>query len=187
MCTLSFFFLSSLSDLGLGFLLKKKRVCSIMLVTTGRKENLSISKGSEIEVSSNDDSNVTTNVWYCASLEENLAKSKRKKLSVRHLNPLNKLLHYSPPLIKTAFLRQFRPIPPLDPFPEVDFEEGDVVDAAHRGGWCYGWVVKVLGNRRFLVYLRFGPDVIEVDRKHLRPHLVWENEEWFGCEKRVSL
>ncbi|KAL9295839.1 DUF724 domain-containing protein 7 [Arabidopsis thaliana] len=154
-----------------------------MLLTTGRKEKLSVSKGSEIEISSQEYEYGSGNVWYCVILEENLAKSKRKKLSVRHLDPLLKY-DYSPPLIKTTVHRFMRPVPPPDPFPEVDFEEGDVVDAAYKGGWCSGSVVKVLGNRRFLVYLRFQPDVIELLRKDLRPHFVWKDEEWFRCEKQ---
>ncbi|XP_010413291.1 PREDICTED: DUF724 domain-containing protein 7-like isoform X2 [Camelina sativa] len=154
-----------------------------MLITTGRKEKLSISKGSEIEVSSCE--YVTGTVWYRVMLEENLAKSKRKKLSVRHLDPLPLLKQdYSPPLIQTTVHRLIRPLPPPDPFPEVDFEEGDVIDAAYRGGWWSGSVIKVLGNRRFLVYLRFEPDVIEIERKDLRPHLVWKGDEWFRCEKQ---
>ncbi|XP_010468969.1 PREDICTED: DUF724 domain-containing protein 7-like isoform X2 [Camelina sativa] len=155
-----------------------------MLITTGRKEKLSISKGSEIEVSSCEyDEYVTGTVWYRVMLEENLAKSKRKKLSVRHLDPLLKQ-DYSPPLIQTTVHRLIRPLPPPDPFPEVDFEEGDVIDAAYRGGWWSGSVIKALGNRRFLVYLRFEPDVIEIDRKDLRPHLVWKGDEWFRCVKQ---
>ncbi|EOA23545.1 hypothetical protein CARUB_v10016738mg [Capsella rubella] len=154
-----------------------------MLLTTGRKEKLSISKGSEIEVSSCEYDYGTGTVWYRVILEENLAKSKRKKLSVRHLNPLLKE-DYSPPLIQTTVHRLIRPVPPPDPFPEVDFEEGDVIDAAYRGGWWSGSVIKVLGNRRFLVYLRFKPDVIEIERKDLRPHWVWKDDEWFRCEKQ---
>ncbi|CAL9245407.1 unnamed protein product [Arabidopsis halleri] len=154
-----------------------------MLLTTGRKEKLSVSKGSEIEVSSQEYEYGTGNVWYCAILEENLAKSKRKKLSVRHLDPLLKD-DYSPPLIQTTVHRLMRPVPPPDPFPEVDFEEGDVIDAAHKGGWWSGSVIKVLGNRRFLVYLRFQPDVIELQRKDLRPHWTWKDDEWFRCEKQ---
>ncbi|CAH2063098.1 unnamed protein product [Thlaspi arvense] len=157
-----------------------------MLLTSGRKEKLSVSKGSEIEASSNESEHGGTgNVWYRCVLEENLANSKRKKLSVRHLNPLSKEEEdYSPPLITTTFHRLMRPVPPQDLFPDIDFEEGDMVDAAHRGGWWSGWVVRVLGDRRFLVYLRFEPDVIEVHRTDLRPHLVWEDEEWFRSEKR---
>ncbi|CAH8257114.1 unnamed protein product [Arabidopsis lyrata] len=153
-----------------------------MLLTTGRKEKLSVSKGSEIEVSSQEYEYGTGNVWYCAILEETLAKSKRKKLSVRHLDPLLKD-DYSPPLIQTTVHRLMRPVPPPDPFPEVDFEEGDVVDAAHKGGWWSGLVIKVLGNWRFLVYLRFQPDVIELQRKDLRPHFTWKDDEWFRYEK----
>ncbi|KAG2325384.1 hypothetical protein Bca4012_039878 [Brassica carinata] len=153
-----------------------------MLSATGKKEKLSASKGSEIEVSSNDS---TGNVWYRAILEENLAVSKRKKLAVRHLNPLSEEEDHSPPLITTAVHRLIRPLPPPDPSPEeADFEEGDMVDAAHRGGWWSGWVVKVLPGHRFLVYLKFEPDVIEVGRKGLRTHMVWKDEEWFRCEKR---
>ncbi|CAA7030541.1 unnamed protein product [Microthlaspi erraticum] len=155
-----------------------------MLTTTGRKEKLSASQGSEIEASSSEYENGTGNVWYRAVLEENLAKSKRKKLSVRHLHPQLKE-DYLPPVITTSFHRLIRPVPPQDPFPDVDFEEGDMVDAARDGGWWSGWVLKALGNRRFSVYLRFEPDVLEFDRKSLRPHLVWKDEEWFRCEKRV--
>ncbi|KAJ0254965.1 DUF724 domain-containing protein 7 [Hirschfeldia incana] len=160
-----------------------------MLSATGKKEKLSASKGSEIEVSSNESGG---NVWYRAILQENLAVSKRKKLSVRHLNPLsNEEEDYSPPLITTAVHRLIRPLPPpLDPSPDeeaVDFEEGDIVDAAHRGGWWSGWVVKVLPGHRFLVYLKFEPDVIEVERKELRAHMVWNDEEWYRCEKRHLL
>lgn len=157
-----------------------------MLLTTGRKEKLSVSKGSEIEVSSGEYEYGTGNVWYSAILEENLAKSKRKKLSVRHLDPLLKEDYY-PPLIKTTFHRLIRPVPPPDPFPEVDFEEGDVIDAAYKGGWSSGSVIKVLGNRRFLVFLRFEPDVIDIHRKDLRPHLVWKDDQWFRCDKQVSI
>ncbi|WZY87456.1 hypothetical protein YC2023_044191 [Brassica napus] len=155
-----------------------------MLSSTGRKEKLSASKGSEIEVSSNESNG---NVWYRAILEENLAVSKRKKLSVRHLNPLSTQEEdHSPPLITTAVHRLIRPLPPPDPSSpeEVDFEEGDMVDAAHRGGWWSGWVVKLLPGHRFLVYLKFEPDVIEVGRKELRTHMVWNDDEWFRCEKR---
>lgn len=153
-----------------------------MLSATGKKEKLSASKGSEIEVSSNESTN---NVWYRAILQENLAVSKRKKLSVRHLNPLsNQEEDYSPPLITTAVHRLIRPLPPPDPSPEDDFEEGDMVDAVHRGGWWCGWVVKVLPGHRFLVYLKSEPDVIEVERKEMRTHMVWNDDEWFRCEKR---
>lgn len=156
-----------------------------MLSATGKKEKLSASKGSEIEVSSNESTN---NVWYRAILQENLAVSKRKKLSVRHLNPLsNEEEDYSPPLITTAVHRLIRPLPPPDPSSpeeEADFEEGDVVDAVHRGGWWCGWVVRVLPGHRFLVYLKSEPDVIEVDRKEMRTHMVWNDDEWFRCEKR---
>ncbi|CAH8356301.1 unnamed protein product [Eruca vesicaria subsp. sativa] len=155
-----------------------------MLSSTGKKEKLTASKGSEIEVCSNEYDRSTGYIWYRAILEENLAVSKRKKLAVRHLDPQTNE-DYSPPLITTAVHRLIRPLPPLDPSPEVDFEEGDMVDAAHRGGWWSGWVVKVLlPSQRFLVYLRFEPDVIEVERKDLRPHMVWKDEEWFRCEKR---
>lgn len=155
-----------------------------MLSATGKKEKLSASKGSEIEVSSNESTN---NVWYRAILQENLAVSKRKKLSVRHLNPLsNQEEDYSPPLITTAVHRLIRPLPPPDPSPEDDFEEGDMVDAVHRGGWWCGWVVKVLPGHRFLVYLKSEPDVIEVERKEMRTHMVWNDDEWFRCEKRVK-
>ncbi|RID47733.1 hypothetical protein BRARA_I04305 [Brassica rapa] len=156
-----------------------------MLSTTGRKEKLSVSQGSYIEVSSDEHYYATGNVWYHALLRENLASSKRKKLSVLHLNPLSNE-DYSPPLITTAFYRLIRPVPRLDPFPEVGFEEGDMIDAAHKGGWWSGWVIKVLDRgERFLVYLRFEPDVIEVERKDMRPHWVWKDEEWFRCEKRL--
>ncbi|KAL0715013.1 hypothetical protein Bca4012_021992 [Brassica carinata] len=156
-----------------------------MLSTTGRKEKLSVSKGSYIEVSSDEHYHSTGDVWYHALLQENLAPSKRKKLSVLHLNPLSND-DYSPPLITTAFHRLIRPVPPPDPFPEVGFEEGDKIDAAHKGGWWSGWVIRALDRRqRFLVYLRFGPDVIEVERKDMRPHWVWKNEEWFRCKKRL--
>ncbi|KFK35413.1 hypothetical protein AALP_AA5G281400 [Arabis alpina] len=154
-----------------------------MLVTTGRKEKLSVSKGSEIEVSSNENANSTGNIWYSALLDENLAKSKRKKLLVRHLNPISKEA-YSTPLITSTIHRLIRPVPPQDPFLEVDFEEGDMVDAVYKGAWWSGCVVKVLGHRRFLVYTRFEPDVIEVKRMDLRPHFVWENDEWFRCERK---
>ncbi|KAJ4905930.1 hypothetical protein Rs2_09588 [Raphanus sativus] len=43
----------------------------------------------------------------------------------------------------------------------------------------------VLGSGCYLVYLGFEPDVIEVERKDLRPHMVWKDEEWFRCQKRV--
>lgn len=156
-----------------------------MLSTTGRKEKLSVSQGSYIEVSSDEHYYATGNVWYHALLRENLASSKRKKLSVLHLNPLSNE-DYSPPLITTAFYRLIRPVPPPDPFPEVGFQKGDMIDAAHKGGWSSGWVIKVLDRgERFLVYLRFEPDVIEVERKDMRPHWVWKDEEWFRCEKRV--
>ncbi|KAL0653218.1 hypothetical protein Bca4012_095909 [Brassica carinata] len=154
-----------------------------MLSTTGRKEKLAVSTGSYIEVSSDEHYHATGNVWYHALLQENLASSKRKKLSVLHLNPLSNE-DYSPPLITTAFHRLIRPVPPPDPFPEVGFEKGDMIDAAHKGGWWSGWVIKVLGER-FLVYLRFEPDVIEVERKDMRPHWVWKDAEWFRCEKRL--
>lgn len=156
-----------------------------MLSTTGRKEKLAVSTGSYIEVSSDEHYHATGNVWYHGLLQENLASSKRKKLSVLHLNPLSNE-DYSPPLITTAFHRLIRPVPPPDPFPEVGFEKGDMIDAAHKGGWWSGWVIKVLGER-FLVYLRFEPDVIEVERKDMRPHWVWKDAEWFRCEKRVGL
>ncbi|CAH8319453.1 unnamed protein product [Eruca vesicaria subsp. sativa] len=154
-----------------------------MLTTTGRKEKLSVSKGSYIEVSS-DRETTGGNVWYHALLQEDLASSKRKKLSVLHLNPLSNEV-YSPPLITTTFHRLIRPLPPPDPSPEVGFEEGDMIDAAHKGGWWSGWVVKVLDHHCFLVYLKFEPDVIEVERKDMRPHLVWKDQEWFRCKKRV--
>ncbi|KAL0724536.1 hypothetical protein Bca4012_039135 [Brassica carinata] len=155
-----------------------------MLSITGRKEKLSASKGSVIEVSSNECYHTTGSVWYRALLLQNLiAQSKRTMLSVRHLNPLSNE-YYSPPLITTAVHRLIRPLPPLDLFHDVGFEEGDVIDAAHKGGWWSGWVIKVLGSGRFLVYLRFEPDVIEVERKDLRPHMVWKDEEWFRCQKR---
>ncbi|KAG2258890.1 hypothetical protein Bca52824_078184 [Brassica carinata] len=154
-----------------------------MLSTTGRKEKLAVSTGSYIEVSSDEHYHATGNVWYHALLQENLASSKRKKLSVLHLNPLSNE-DYSPPLITTAFHRLIRPVPPPDPFPEVGFEKGDMIDAAHKGGWWSGWVIKVLGES-FLVYLRFEPDVIEVERKDMRPHWVWKDAEWFRCEKRL--
>ncbi|KAF8108463.1 hypothetical protein N665_0108s0002 [Sinapis alba] len=155
-----------------------------MLSTSGRKEKLSVSKGSYIEVSSDEHYHSTGNVWYHALLQENLASSKRKKLSVLHLNPLSNE-DYSPPLITTAFHRLIRPVPPPDPFPEAGFEEGDVIDAAHKGGWWSGWVIRVLDRQGFLVYLRFEPDVIEVERKDMRTHWVWKDEEWFRCEKRL--
>ncbi|KAL1216216.1 DUF724 domain-containing protein 7 [Cardamine amara subsp. amara] len=153
-----------------------------MLVTTGRKEKLSASKGSEIEITPNEFEYGSGSVWYCAILEENLAKSKRKKLSVRHLDPLLKQ-HYLPPLLNTTIHRLIRPVPPPDPFPDVDFEEGEVIDAAYKGGWWVGSVIKVLGSRRYLVLLRFETDVIEVERKDLRPHFVWKEDEWFRCQK----
>lgn len=35
------------------------------------------------------------------------------------------------------------------------------------------------------MYLGFEPDVIEVEREDLHPHMVWKDEERFRCQKRV--
>ncbi|KAL1189288.1 DUF724 domain-containing protein 6 [Cardamine amara subsp. amara] len=133
-----------------------------------------ISKGSEVEVSSEEEG--FTDAWFRAILEDNPTKSGRKKLRVRYLT----LLHddSSSLLIETIEPRFIRPVPPETLYDGVVLEEGSVVDADHRDAWWTGFVIKKLKNDKLLVYFDFPPDLIQFPRNQLRPHLDWIGSKW---------
>ncbi|ESQ39369.1 hypothetical protein EUTSA_v10001340mg [Eutrema salsugineum] len=141
-------------------------------------EKLSIAKDSEVEVTSKEEGFI--GAWYRAILEEKPTKSRRKKLRVRYTTLFQD--DYSTPLTETVEQSFIRPVPPEDLYDGVVFEEGSVVDGDLKDGWWNGVVVKKMEDDQFWVYFDSPPDIIQFDRKQLRPHLDWTGSEWVRTE-----
>lgn len=75
-----------------------------------------------------------------------------------------------------------RPVTPENLFKDVVLEEGSVVDAEHKDGWCTGVVIKKMEDENYLVYFELTPDIVQYQRKHLRAHLDWTGSKWVRPE-----
>ncbi|KAF2604277.1 hypothetical protein F2Q70_00024252 [Brassica cretica] len=143
-------------------------------------EKFSIAKDREVEVSCEEEGFV--GAWYRAILEETPTRSGRKKLRVRYTTLLEE--DCSTPFTETVVERFIRPVPPDDL--SVFFEEGSVVDADHNDGWWKGVITKKMEDGKFLVYFDSPPDMIQFEKKQLRPHFDWTGSKWVRPQNKVS-
>ncbi|CAA7014390.1 unnamed protein product [Microthlaspi erraticum] len=136
------------------------------------KDESNLLRNCEIEVSSDEDG--LKGAWFKAILEDD-PKRRKKKLNVRYstLQANN-----GSPLLETAYRKFIRPVPPENLFSTGDFEEGSVVEAAHRDGWWTGLFVKKLDDDKHLVFFDSPPDLIQFKRKQLRQHFKWTKGKW---------
>ncbi|KFK37490.1 hypothetical protein AALP_AA4G264100 [Arabis alpina] len=133
-----------------------------------------MNKDTEVEVKSEEEG--FKGAWFKAILEENLTKSGRKKICVRYLTLLDDT--GLSPLKETVEQGFIRPVPPLEKYKDVVFEEGVMVDADHKDGWWTGVVIKEMKQDKYLVYFDSPPDVIQFDKKMLRAHVEWTGWIW---------
>ncbi|XP_033147198.1 DUF724 domain-containing protein 6 isoform X3 [Brassica rapa] len=144
-------------------------------------EKFSIAKDCEVEVSSEEEGYIGS--WYRAILEETPTRSGRKKLRVRYTTLLEE--DCSTPFTETVEERFIRPVPPDDL--SVVLEEGSVVDADHNDGWWKGVIIKKMEeDDKFLVYFDSPPDMIQFEKKQLRPHFDWTGSKWVRSLNKVS-
>ncbi|CAN7006709.1 unnamed protein product [Brassica oleracea var. botrytis] len=143
-------------------------------------EKFSIAKDCEVEVSCEEEGFI--GAWYRAILEETPTRSGRKKLRVRYTTLLEE--DCSTPFTETVEERFIRPVPPEDP--SVVLEEGSVVDADHNDGWWKGVITKKMEDGKFLVYFDSPPDMIQFEKKQLRPHFDWTGSKWVRSQNKVS-
>ncbi|XP_056865038.1 DUF724 domain-containing protein 6-like isoform X2 [Raphanus sativus] len=142
------------------------------------EEKLAIAKDSEVEVCSEEEGFV--GAWYRAILEDSPTKSRRIKLRVRYTTLLKN--DCSAPLTEAVQQSFIRPVPPEDLYDGVVFVEGSVVDADLKDGWWEGVVAKKLEDEQYLVCFDTPPDILQFNRKQLRPHLDWTGSQWVRPE-----
>ncbi|XP_019090414.1 PREDICTED: DUF724 domain-containing protein 10-like isoform X2 [Camelina sativa] len=132
-------------------------------------EKLSLIEGCEVEISYKN--NGTESVWYKAIIE---AKPLRE-LCVLFLKD-----DFSTPLNELRDKVLIRPIPPKNVQACIDIEIGTIVDADYKDAWWTGFVVKEVGHDKCLVFFDSISEIIQFDRKHLRPHLKWVDEKIYS-------
>ncbi|XP_056849376.1 DUF724 domain-containing protein 10-like isoform X2 [Raphanus sativus] len=134
-------------------------------------EMLSLREGSEVEISYRE--NGFKNVWYKAMIESN-SKSRLRQLCVR-------LLKDDSSTLLTHLINKvtFRPVPPEDVQVGIDIKVGSIIDADYKGGWWTGLVVKQTEVGKCLVLFDSSLQILQFERKHLRPHLDWfDDNRW---------
>lgn len=134
-------------------------------------EMLSLREGSEVEISYRE--NGFKNVWYKAMIESN-SKSRLRQLCVR-------LLKDDSSTLLTHLINKvtFRPVPPEDVQVGIDIKVGSIIDADYKGGWWTGLVVKQTEVGKCLVLFDSSLQILHFERKHLRPHLDWfDDNRW---------
>lgn len=141
-------------------------------------ERPSMEEGCELEISYKN--NGLKGVWYKAIIEAKPPTNPNSRLRelcfrllkddfstpLRELNPKPKVL--------------FRPIPPKNVLPRIDIEIGTFVEADYKYAWWTGFVVKEIDDNKCLVFFDSLSDIIQFDRKHLRPRLVWIDERIYS-------
>ncbi|CAA7039715.1 unnamed protein product [Microthlaspi erraticum] len=142
-------------------------------MSTIPSDKLFMMEGCEVEFCYKN--NVFKNVWYKAVIEAN-PKPRLGERCVRLLKDDSLTL-----LTELTEKAWFRPVPPKYLEDLVHIKEGSVVDADLTDSWCWctGLVVKRIESDKFLVLFDTPPDIIQFERKHLRPHLDWVDEKWF--------
>ncbi|CAL9231333.1 unnamed protein product [Arabidopsis halleri] len=135
-------------------------------------EWLSLSEGCEVEIFYKN--NGTEGVWYKAIIE---SKPLSEELGVRllkddSLTPLGELKDNDKVLI--------RPIPPKNMQAGIKIRVGTFVDADYKDAWWTGLVVRKFEDGKCLVCFDSPPDIIQFERKHLRPHLHWGDEKIYS-------
>ncbi|CAN8314417.1 unnamed protein product [Cochlearia groenlandica] len=101
------------------------------------------------------------------------------KSSVRYLSLLSD--DGSNPFQESTYRRFIRPVPPVDLFSAVDFEQGSVVEAFLKDGWWTGVLVKKINPYKFLVYFDTPPDLIMFKTIQL------SNKSRFRCGTNVDV
>lgn len=160
------------------------RVLEVKMLENQEKEEeekLAIAKDCEVEVRSEEEGFV--GAWYRAILEDSPTKSRRIKLRVRYTTLLKN--DCSAPLTEAVQQSFIRPVPPEDLYDGVVFVEGSVVDADLKDGWWEGVVAKKLEDEQYLVCFDTPPDILQFNRKQLRPHLDWTGSQWVRPEIKV--
>ncbi|KAL2941689.1 DUF724 domain-containing protein 6, partial [Bienertia sinuspersici] len=139
------------------------------------KEESTLSKGSLVEVSSDEDG--FEGAWFAASVVEVIKKNKFL-VEYRDLRTED----------DNDFVREevdalhIRPRPPeaekLDKFKQ--FEE---VDALYNDGWWVGIISEVLGDSKYLVYFKSTDEELEFKDDELRLHQDWIDGKWVRAYK----
>ncbi|XP_010674562.2 protein AGENET DOMAIN (AGD)-CONTAINING P1 [Beta vulgaris subsp. vulgaris] len=143
------------------------------------KEEKNFSKGSLVEVSSDEDG--FEGAWFTATVLEVIGKDKF-------------LIEYRD--LKTEDDKEFvreevdalhiRPHPPKAG--KVDkFKQFEEVDALYNDGWWVGCISKVLGDSKYLVYFKSTDEELEFKDDELRLHHEWISGEWVMASKALDL
>nr|VDC69345.1 unnamed protein product [Brassica rapa] len=123
-------------------------------------ENQPMVKGSEVEVSSQEEG--LKGAYFTALLKENTTLS----------------------AVQQSLLR---PVPPEEEYAGVVLEEGTVVDAYLRDGWWTGVVInKKLEDNNFLVCFDSPPDIIVFEKTNLRAHVDWTDSKWVPPDLKAA-
>ncbi|XP_044493270.1 DUF724 domain-containing protein 2-like isoform X2 [Mangifera indica] len=155
------------------------------MVTSESEHPVIFTKGTEIEVTSDEDG--FRGAWYRATLVESPPKSaskKRKKVLVEYKYLLAD--DGTSPLTEYVDPAYVRPLPPQKTTEKKPFELNDLVDANYRDGWWTGTVRKILDDGKLRVCFDNPPDVLDFEEKDLRLSWVWVNGNWVRPKKLQS-
>ncbi|KAF8394707.1 hypothetical protein HHK36_020924 [Tetracentron sinense] len=134
-------------------------------------EEVHFSKGSEVEISSDDDG--FRGSWYSATVLRSVSKKKKFFVEYQSLMVDEK---GSKPLREFVDAVHVRPRPPR----ELDrsFKLSEEVDAFHNDGWWEGVVIDVFENSRYSVFFRGSREQIKFQQSDLRLHREWVDGSW---------
>lgn len=155
------------------------------------KESEIFSKGSQVEVSSDEDG--FKGAWFVATvLKSPCSTTKRKGKALVEYQSLLSDDDEKKPLKEYIDEGFMRPLPPAaQATDEQSFELHDVVDAFYRDGWWKGVITKVTvledkksHSKRYTVVFENPPDQIDFGPSDLRFHLDWTNGIWVRPPKQ---
>lgn len=143
------------------------------------KEENAFSKGSLVEVSSDEDG--FEGAWFAATVVEVIGKEKflveyrdlRTEDDKEFVREEVDALHIRPHPPKAEKVNNFK-----------QFEE---VDALYNDGWWVGIISRVLGHSKYLVYFKGTDEELEFKDDELRLHQDWINGKWVRAYKALDL
>ncbi|KAI3800887.1 hypothetical protein L1987_28986 [Smallanthus sonchifolius] len=148
-----------------------------------------LTKGSQVEVSSNDDG--FNGAWYIAtvihpppSIYSPNHDSSKNLVYVEYHHILSDD-GSSSRLREYANMSFVRPSPVPDTIPP-NFQLNDLVDAFYRDGWLTGVITTVVDASNFVVTFRNPPEEIQFRSSDLRIHKKWAGGRWFQPQKQVT-
>lgn len=158
-----------------GFFLQALSFLGVLSMRIAMDEMLTKNVGRKVEVCYKE--NGFERIWYKAILEATpltIHRSKHREFCVRLLKD-----DYATPFTKLSNNVLVRPVPPVHVEARIDVKEGCVVDASRKDEWWIGLVIKLIEKDKCLVFFDSPPDIVQFERKDLRPHLYWVDEKYW--------